>query len=145
MRILIATFAIVLATTQIASAQVAPVAPGGPLQGMPTLAPLVKSVTPGVVNIAIRGRIAQERNPLSNDPFAASSTFLKFPPSVRYAPPGRASSSMRAKVSSSPITTWWSTPTRSPSPSRLASDCALNRSAADPDTDVAVIRVDSSA
>ena len=35
----------------------------------PTLAPLVKRVTPAVVNIAIRGRIAQQRNPLLNDPF----------------------------------------------------------------------------
>ncbi len=42
---------------------------GVPLQGFPTLAPLVKRVAPGVVNIAVKGRIAQERNPLFNDPF----------------------------------------------------------------------------
>ena len=42
-----------------------------PLTGaaIPTLAPLVKKVTPSVVNIAIKGRIAQEQNPLLNDPF----------------------------------------------------------------------------
>jgi serine protease Do/serine protease DegQ len=36
---------------------------------IPTLAPLLKRVTPNVVNIATKGRIAQEQNPLFNDPF----------------------------------------------------------------------------
>jgi Do/DeqQ family serine protease len=36
---------------------------------LPTLAPLVKRVTPAVVNIATKGRIAVQRNPLLNDPF----------------------------------------------------------------------------
>lgn len=39
------------------------------LRELPSLAPLVKKVTPSVVNIAIRGRIAQAQNPLLNDPF----------------------------------------------------------------------------
>jgi serine protease Do/serine protease DegQ len=39
------------------------------LQELPTLAPLLKRVTPTVVNIAITGRVAQEQNPLFNDPF----------------------------------------------------------------------------
>jgi serine protease Do/serine protease DegQ len=39
------------------------------LRELPSLAPLVKKVTPSVVNIAIKGRIAQAQNPLLNDPF----------------------------------------------------------------------------
>jgi serine protease Do/serine protease DegQ len=35
----------------------------------PTLAPLVHKVAPAVVSIAIKGRVAMERNPLFNDPF----------------------------------------------------------------------------
>jgi S1-C subfamily serine protease len=57
MRLLIAMFSVVLALTQFGSAQIVP---NGPSQGIPTLAPLVKKVTPSVVNIAIKGRIAQE-------------------------------------------------------------------------------------
>ena len=70
MRFLAMMLAAVLGLTRVASAQVAP-APllGIPLQGFPTLAPLVKKVAPGVVNIAVRGRIAQQQNPLFNDPF----------------------------------------------------------------------------
>ncbi len=36
---------------------------------VPTLAPLLKRVTPSVVNIAIKGRVALAENPLFNDPF----------------------------------------------------------------------------
>jgi serine protease Do/serine protease DegQ len=35
----------------------------------PTLAPVLEKVTPGVVNVAIRGRVATPMNPLFNDPF----------------------------------------------------------------------------
>ncbi len=42
---------------------------GGQSQDVPTLAPLLKGVTPGVVNIAVRGRISLEQNPLFRDPF----------------------------------------------------------------------------
>lgn len=42
---------------------------GGQTQDIPTLAPILKKVTPGVVNIAIKGRIALEQNPLFKDPF----------------------------------------------------------------------------
>ncbi len=44
-----------------------PVALGG--DELPTLAPLLEQVTPGVVNIATRGRVRLEQNPLFNDPF----------------------------------------------------------------------------
>ncbi|MEE8196075.1 MAG: DegQ family serine endoprotease [Acidiferrobacterales bacterium] len=52
-----------------------PVAAGLPLsigestQELPTLAPLLERVTPGVVNIAVRGHVAVQENPLLNDPF----------------------------------------------------------------------------
>ena len=36
--------------------------------GIPTLAPLVKQVTPGVVNIATHGKVRVEDSPLFNDP-----------------------------------------------------------------------------
>jgi len=35
----------------------------------PTLAPLLERVTPAVVNIAVRGHVAMQSNPLFNDPF----------------------------------------------------------------------------
>jgi len=37
--------------------------------GVPTLAPLLKKITPAVVNIAVRGHVAMQSNPLFNDPF----------------------------------------------------------------------------
>ena len=37
--------------------------------GVPTLAPLLKDITPAVVNIAVRTKTAQEQNPLLQDPF----------------------------------------------------------------------------
>jgi serine protease DegQ len=36
--------------------------------GIPSLAPLLKKVTPGVVSIAVKGRIGEEQNPLLKDP-----------------------------------------------------------------------------
>jgi Do/DeqQ family serine protease len=39
------------------------------LQELPSLASLVKQVRPSVVNIAIKGRMAQAQNPLLSDPF----------------------------------------------------------------------------
>ncbi|UEM01775.1 trypsin-like peptidase domain-containing protein [Skermanella rosea] len=39
-----------------------------PVPGTPTLAPMLREVTPGVVNVAVTGR-AQALNPLLNDPF----------------------------------------------------------------------------
>jgi len=58
-----------------------PVVRVGPPASVPTLAPLVKTVTPSVVNIAIKGRIAQDQNPLFNHPFfAVFSIFRTFPP-----------------------------------------------------------------
>jgi serine protease Do/serine protease DegQ len=69
-----AALAFVLVGATVAAAQVVP-PPGVPAVGsgekqeIPTLAPLLRRVTPSVVNIAINGRVAQEQNPLLNDPF----------------------------------------------------------------------------
>ncbi|MDP1709136.1 MAG: DegQ family serine endoprotease [Gammaproteobacteria bacterium] len=38
-------------------------------QPLPTLAPMLEQVTPAVVNIATRGKVAIQNNPLLNDPF----------------------------------------------------------------------------
>jgi len=38
-------------------------------RGLPTLAPMLERVMPGVVNIAVRGRVAVATNPLLEDPF----------------------------------------------------------------------------
>jgi len=69
MRLLIAIAAVLLASSYPGFPQSASTERASPLHGIPTLAPLIKKVTPSVVNIAIRGRIAQEQNPLFNDPF----------------------------------------------------------------------------
>jgi serine protease DegQ len=45
-----------------------PLAIGADADGMPSLAPLLKKVTPGVVSIAVKGRIGEEQNPLLKDP-----------------------------------------------------------------------------
>ena len=37
--------------------------------GLPSLAPLMKQITPAVVNIAVRSRVADNTNPLLRDPF----------------------------------------------------------------------------
>lgn len=37
--------------------------------GIPTLNPIIRAVTPAVVNIAVSGSVAQEENPLLQDPF----------------------------------------------------------------------------
>ena len=46
-----------------------PLGVGGDGQNVPTLAPLLEQVTPGVVNIAVRGHVAAHPNPLLDDPF----------------------------------------------------------------------------
>jgi len=70
MRALVAIFVIALAHTQHASAQVETTIPTiCPSQCVATLSPLVKKVAPSVVNIAIKGRVAEEQNPLFNGPF----------------------------------------------------------------------------
>ena len=45
-----------------------PLGIGADADGMPSLAPLLKKVTPGVVSIAVKGRIGEEQNPLLKDP-----------------------------------------------------------------------------
>ena len=37
--------------------------------GVPTLAPLLKRITPAVVNIAVKTRSSASRNPMMQDPF----------------------------------------------------------------------------
>lgn len=71
MRLLTLIFTAILALTTAGSAQEPLGTPFRDGQGaaIPTLAPLVKKVTPSVVNIAVKGRVAQEQNPLLNDPF----------------------------------------------------------------------------
>lgn len=71
MRVLTISCAVLLALTAASSAQTPQNIPptGNQSAAIPTLAPLVKRVTPSVVNIAIKGRVAQEQNPLLNDPF----------------------------------------------------------------------------
>ncbi len=46
-----------------------PVAIGTDSRGLPTLAPILERVTPGVVNIAVRGHVPGRPNPLFDDPF----------------------------------------------------------------------------
>lgn len=69
-RISSTTLAVMLALTAASLSQVAP-APLTRSQGaeIPSLAPLVKKVAPSVVNIAVKGKFAQEQNPYRNDPF----------------------------------------------------------------------------
>jgi len=73
MRLSFATLVGLLAATVPVSSQVpfadTPVALGTQKNDIPTLAPLIRRVTPGVVNIAIKGRVAQAQNPLLKDPF----------------------------------------------------------------------------
>jgi len=38
-------------------------------ESLPTLAPMLERTTPAVVNIATRGRVRIQENPLFNDPF----------------------------------------------------------------------------
>ena len=59
------TAALLLATTPLAHAQLPAQVGETPV---PSLAPMVKRVSPAVVNIATRGTV-QEQNPLLNDPF----------------------------------------------------------------------------
>ena len=40
-----------------------------PTPGIPTLAPIVERVLPGVVSVAVRGRLVEPANPLLSDPF----------------------------------------------------------------------------
>lgn len=46
-----------------------PLSSGGVTQDVPTLAPMLKQVTPAVVSIAVRGSVAMAPNPLFDDPF----------------------------------------------------------------------------
>ena len=66
-RFLIAVLAVAAATLAPAHPSVAQPQPDG--RGLPTLAPLVSEVTPGVVNISVITRSPLEANPLFQDPF----------------------------------------------------------------------------
>jgi serine protease Do/serine protease DegQ len=71
MRLSITALAVVLTFTAASLAQAPSSVPLTGSQGaaIPTLAPLVKKVTPSVVNIAVKGKVPQEQNSLLNDPF----------------------------------------------------------------------------
>jgi len=73
MRILSLAFAAVLAIASVEPLTVAharlPVALGSKSQDIPTLAPLLKKVTPAVVSIATRGHVAQQQSITAMDPF----------------------------------------------------------------------------
>ena len=72
--------------------------------GKPTLAPLMRQVTPAVVNIAVVGTTRVARNPLLDDPFFRRFFDLPDQPEekrrFRNRARGRASSSMRATATS---------------------------------------------
>ncbi len=53
--------------------------------GLPTLAPVLEGVTPGVVNISVLSRQPQEENPLMRDPFFRR--FFNLPEQPRDTPP----------------------------------------------------------
>ncbi len=67
-RRMILTIALALFMWQPAIAGV-PVDIGKDGGSIPTLAPLLEQITPGVVNIAVRGHVAAQPNPLFDDPF----------------------------------------------------------------------------
>src|SRR5260370_3650919 len=78
MQRLIAAFAALLVSIAARHAQnLASARSREPGQSLPTLAPLVKSVAPAVVSVAVKGRVAMERNPLLND--RSMSKFLNVP------------------------------------------------------------------
>ena len=54
-----------------------PLAVGAQTGGIPSLAPLLKKITPGVVSIVIKGRISEEQNPILKNP--AIRRFLNIP------------------------------------------------------------------
>lgn len=65
-------FITIIVATALSCVTQAKIAAGVPVaigEQTPTLAPMLKNVTPGVVNIAVKGRIALEQNPLLKDPF----------------------------------------------------------------------------
>src|SRR5580704_723149 len=78
--------ALALAATFLAvpAAQAGSTAPATDAAPMPTLAPMVKRVSPSVVNIATRGTVKEQpgqRNPLMDDPFFRR--FFDAPPDSR--------------------------------------------------------------
>lgn len=58
--------------------------PGLESEGVPSLAPILETVTPGVVNIAVLSRAPIEDNPLLRDPFFRR--FFNVPPGVQEQP-----------------------------------------------------------
>lgn len=66
MKRLFLSFALALA---LASSSLAPAFSATPPEALPSLAPMLEKVEAGVVNIAVRGTIKEEDNPLLQDPF----------------------------------------------------------------------------
>jgi len=86
-RAAVAVVAVVAAAFAVAVGTGPVLAAGFPIDeqrgGIPTLAPIIEKVTPGVVNIAVSGtvRMQQQDNPLFQDPF-----FRRFFPEGMQAP-----------------------------------------------------------
>jgi len=76
----LAALAASLVTTPQAFAA-APSQPPAEAAPMPSLAPIVKRVSPAVVNVATRGTIKERRNPLMDDPFFRR--FFEVPPDAK--------------------------------------------------------------
>jgi S1-C subfamily serine protease len=84
-------------------------------QALPSLAPIVKRVSPAVVNVSTRGHVkVQQNNPFMNDPFFQQF----FGGSGGNQPVERKFQSLGSGVivdaDKGYILTWWRTPTRSP-------------------------------
>ncbi len=77
--VLVAGLAFAVPAPQPAPEAAPPVAVGG--GEVPTLAPVLKRATPAVVNIAARGRVPIQQNPLFRDPFFRR--FFDLPPTRR--------------------------------------------------------------
>lgn len=82
---------VAVALTLIAASSAAPItalAARADLARMPTLAPLVREITPSVVNISVQGRVKEE-NPLYRDPCFGSSSMCPSSSSARFMLPAQ--------------------------------------------------------
>ena len=144
MRLLTVASILMLALTAASSPQAQQAVPLAGSQGaaIPSLAPLVKKVTPSVVNIAVKGRIAQEQNPLLNDPFFRK--FFNVPETPAEREISAAGSGVIVDAREGLIVTNHHVVEHADEISVTLTDgrhFQAKRVGADPDTDVAIIRV----
>lgn len=144
MRLLTVTFAVMLTLTAVSLAQTpqgVPL-PGSQSGAIPSLAPLVKRVTPSVVSIAVKGKIAQEQNPLLNDPFFRK--FFSVPDTPTEREISAAGSGVIVDAAEGLIVTNYHVIEHADDISVTLTDgrrLQAKRVGADPDTDVAIIKV----